>query len=117
MGLIVQHRDECSLHRARHHHAEVLPQAKDLLDERGIACDEPCTVAGGVGALRHGMHRNESGDVALADGRIQHGDRLGVPAEFAIALIIDEHRAQLAGPCDEAAELVDGKDPARRVGR
>ncbi len=63
------------------------------------------------------MHRHQAGAVAAGDVRVQHRDRLGLPAQFQVALVADHQHPVLARPRHGAPQLGDAQHPAGRVGR
>ena len=83
----------------------------------GIAGDETRAVAGQRRALRQRMHGQQPGVVAVAHRRMQHRDRLGVPAQTQVALVGGDQRAALAGPADDLAQMLDAQHLAGGIAR
>ena len=95
----------------------MLADGEQLGHQGLVAGHEPGAVAGQVGALGQRVQGQQTGQVAAGDRRVQDRDRLGVPAELAVALVGGDDRPLRPGPVDPAAQLGGVQDLPGRVGR
>ncbi len=105
------------LDRRGHDQPGVLAHLQQRADHGRVAGDEAGAVAGGVRPLGERMDGEQAVQRAAVDPRVEDGDRLGLPAELAVAFVAGQHGARLAGGRDPGAGLVRVEDAAVRVGR
>ena len=115
--LVAQQRDHRRLHRLRHQHPGVLAHLQQLGHHLRVTGDEPGPVAGQVRALGQRVHGEYAVQPAARDVRVQHRDRLGVPAELPVALVRGHQRPPLPGVGHPAGQRFAVQDRPGRVGR
>ncbi len=99
----------------RGHHAAVLADLQQLAEDRRVTGEEGRAVAGEVGALGERVDGDDPLVRAAAHVRVQHGDRVGLPAELQVALVGEDQHAVLAGPGDVRVSSSLRQHPARGV--
>ena len=98
VGVVIQRGHHGGLYRRGHHHPGVFAHRQQLGDQAWISGDEAGPVAGQRRGLRQRVHRQQPGVVAVADRRVQHRERLGVPAQPQVALVGSHARHRARAP-------------------
>ncbi len=116
MRVVVERGDHRRLDGRGRDEPEVLARLEELPHERRVAGEERRAVPGEVRLLRErvdaqqprviavGHERVEDARHALAGRRAGGCPALGLPPELGVALVIDEHRPERAGPGDRGAQ-------------
>ena len=81
-------------HRRLHRAGTIMPaclRTSSSCGQRRIPGHEPGPVAGQVRALGQRVHGEQPVVGVAADRRVQHRDRLAVPAELEVALVAGQH--------------------------
>ena len=116
--------DHRRLHGRGRHQSEVLAHREQLADHVAASRDESGAVAGQVGLLAERRHRERQATAVADDATVQDAGRRLVlcsldlgPVELGVALVVRDHRAELARAPDGAGQELDAVHPAVGVRR
>ena len=113
MLVVIQRGDHGRLNGAGHHQAGVFAHLQQPGHHVRVARHETGPVAGHVRPLRQGMDGEQPLVTVPAYRGMEHGDRLGVPAEFDVALVADHQDAGLRGPTPRSPPGCPGRGRRR----
>ena len=114
---VAQCRGHGRLHRFGDDHPGVFAHREQFGDHGRIAGDEAGAIAGQRRRLRQRVHGQQTGVVAVADRRMQHRHRFGVPGQAQVALVGGHQHPALARPADHLAQMIDAEHPAGGIAR
>src|SRR4029453_7541987 len=105
------------LNRPRYQHPGMLANRKQVRDDVSITGDEASAVAGHIGAFGERVRRKQAAVATSIYRRVQHRNRLGLPAELSVALVGSKQGSTLSGPVHPILERPGIEDSTSRICR